>query len=97
MKLAVLAARVNVGREIHEERLIECPTGERWGEHLRVNADHDGPEAVLDELACEIRRVPLPERKQALEIQRSELLFSIGPKIRQEDVAEDHLPDTTEV
>jgi hypothetical protein len=87
VKLAVLTAGIDLGREIGEQTLVVTPPRERRVEFARVDADDDGPKASLDEASSELRRVSTPERKKTALSSRGQTSFAIGAHVLEEEIA----------
>jgi hypothetical protein len=64
VELAVLAARVDAGWKVGEQRLVEASPDEAGVELVGIDAYEDRPEAGVGELAGESGGVAAPERKQ---------------------------------
>src|ERR1700686_2641798 len=63
VKLAVLAARIDAGGQVGQERIVKLTPREIGRQRLCVHAAQDRAKAQGDELARQLRRRPLPEWK----------------------------------
>ena len=88
MELAVLAARIDAGRQVGEQRRVELAAGERRVEHARIDAGEPRAQAAGDHLAREPRRRHAPQRKQRRQPGAREPLFAIAPHVLEEQIAE---------
>src|SRR5581483_8770448 len=88
VELAVLAARVDMLREIREQCAVVVASGESPVEHARVDAHQNGLEACPDELVRERRRVSAPQRKHRLPSDPGEPLLAVGTDVFEVEVAE---------
>ena len=88
VELAVFAARIDTRRQVCEKRGVQLASGKRPVELLRIDADGDAAKAVGNEARGQLTRVDAPERKSCVHLELGKVLFTIGPQIAQENVAE---------
>src|SRR3569623_1254771 len=93
MKLAALAARIDVRRQCIEQRVVEHAPGERAIEMPRIDADEPRPQATRHHLACEHVRIAAPQRIHAGHPVRGELLLAVRADVLEEQIAEHDVDD----
>src|SRR5579863_10753557 len=88
MKFTALAARVDMGRQVTQQRLVEIATRKRAGELSRIDAHQFGAQAGGEHVAREVVGGAFPERKQGIQPGGLQLLFAVGANIPEEEIAE---------
>src|SRR5256886_1170581 len=93
VKFAVFTARVDLGRKVAEERLVEFAAGKAWVENFGVNASGDGAETLFVEATDQFARIALPDGEERGHADASEIFFAVGAEVFEEDVAEGNFTD----
>jgi len=94
MEFAVLAARIDAGRQIGEERFVEDATREGRIEDTRINTNHNCLKTQTQKIASESARITFPNGEQRLHPDLREIPLSINAQVFEENVAEGHSLDT---
>src|SRR5262245_40883772 len=91
MELAALAAWIDGGGQIPEQRLVELPAGEVATHNLRIQARDARAQAAGDHRARErIRRARrgIEQRKERRQPGAGQPLFTVAPDVVEKEVAE---------
>src|SRR5947207_14192712 len=88
VELAVLAAGIDIGRQIAEQILVERAAHEDGIEGFRVHTDQHGLEAETNQLSGQLIRVQAPDGEDRLQTERRHLPLPIGADVLQEEVPE---------
>ena len=67
MKFSVLSARIDSGRQLIEELLIEVACRKACSETFRIHASKLRPEPACNHVSRQVAGVQIPERKQGLQ------------------------------
>src|ERR1700722_961933 len=84
VEFSVLAAGIDVWRQIREQSLIEFPPDEFRGQALGVNASEFCAHATLDHRACKLPGGHSPHRENWLQPRGFQLLLAVCPYVVQE-------------
>src|SRR6267378_4016883 len=95
MEFAVLAARIDAGRQIGEKRFVENATREGWIEDTRIYTNHNRLKTQAQKIAGEFARIALPDGKQRFHPNLREIPLTINAQVFEENVAEGHSLDTS--
>src|SRR6267154_5429130 len=90
MEFAVLAARIDAGRQIGEERFVEDTTCEGRIEDTRIYTNHNCLKTQAQKIASEFARITLPDGEQRLHPDLREIPLAINAQVFEENVAEGH-------
>jgi hypothetical protein len=96
VELAVLAAGIDAGGKVGEQRLVEAAADEGGIELVGIDADEDRLEAGVDELAGEGGGVTAPERKQGAAAGAGQPALTVGAHVLEEEVPEGDRGDPVE-
>ena len=88
MKLAVLAAGIDLGRQVAEERRVDGAAGELAAQLRPVHTGQARSEAQADEGPHQLGRIPMPDGKETPHPDLGEVTLAIGAQVREEDVPE---------
>src|SRR6266404_5898652 len=94
MEFAVLAARIDAGRQIGEERFVEDTTCEGRIEDTRIYANHNCLKTQAQKIAGKFARITLPDGEQPFHPKLCEIPLTINAQVFEENVAEGHSLDT---
>src|SRR6195256_5277328 len=94
MEFAVLAARIDAGRQIGEERFVEDATREGRIEDTRIYTNHNCLKTQAQKIAREFARITLPDGEQRFHPDLREIPLSINAQVFEENIAEGHSLDT---
>ena len=92
VEFPILAAGIDVSREVPEERRVDGPTGEGRAE-LALDAAEVGSKSQGDEAVHEARRVALPERKEPPHPHLREVSLPVVSEVLEEDISVGHQED----
>lgn len=92
MEFASLAARVNSGRKLSQQRLVKSAACKSSVELFGVNASEKSPQPCPDHLPSERGGVQSPDRKQRSHAAARKLFLAILPDVFEEQIAKDNAP-----
>jgi hypothetical protein len=90
MKFSVLSARIDSGRQLIEELLIEIPAYKKWSETFRIHAGELRPEPARNHVSRQVASVQIPEREQGFQSSTPKLPLAVSANISKEQIAESH-------
>src|SRR4029077_10467238 len=84
MELAALAAWIDRGGQVVEQRRIEVTTGKCLAEHARIDARQTRTQTACDHLTRQRRRVDAEQREDRRQPGAGEALFAVSPDVFEE-------------
>jgi len=87
VELAPLAAGIDVGRKVAQQKTIEFSPGKRGIEAPRVDAGEPRAQTAIDHLLRELTGWNPPDGEERLEAGPRKLLFSIAANVLEEQIA----------